>query len=154
MPHGISNNWQLDCLLQSMFRLTKKTSDLHVAGPLWRESTGDRWIPLTKGQWSRNCFNLMSIKVPYYWSFMKGTHQWQVDFPHKVPVMWKAFPYHNIILSTAKGIWRLYLQILVYLVTGISWYLYIQLWYQFSKQNLLKSNKYNTCILTFWLKIL
>ena len=22
----------------------------HIAGPLWRESTGDRWIPLTKGQ--------------------------------------------------------------------------------------------------------
>ena len=23
-----------------------------VNGPLWGESTGDRWIPLTKGQWS------------------------------------------------------------------------------------------------------
>ena len=22
----------------------------HITGPLWGESTGDRWIPLTKGQ--------------------------------------------------------------------------------------------------------
>ena len=24
--------------------------------PLWGESTGDRWIPLTKGQWGGKCF--------------------------------------------------------------------------------------------------
>ena len=24
---------------------------LHITGPLWGESTGHRWIPLTKGQW-------------------------------------------------------------------------------------------------------
>ena len=23
---------------------------LHIAGPLWGESTGDQWIPLTKSQ--------------------------------------------------------------------------------------------------------
>ena len=28
--------------------------------PLWGESTGDWWIPLTKGQWHRKCFNLMT----------------------------------------------------------------------------------------------
>ena len=27
--------------------------------PLWGESTGDRWIPLTKGQWRGKCFHLM-----------------------------------------------------------------------------------------------
>ena len=28
--------------------------------PLWGESTGDRWIPLTKGKWHRKCFHLMT----------------------------------------------------------------------------------------------
>ena len=28
--------------------------------PLWGESTGDRWIPFTKGQWRRKCFHLMA----------------------------------------------------------------------------------------------
>ena len=27
-----------------------KTSNLHFTGPLWGESTGYQWIPLTKGQ--------------------------------------------------------------------------------------------------------
>ena len=37
---GVSNHQRLDCL----------TSKLRVTGPLWGESTGDRWIALTKGQ--------------------------------------------------------------------------------------------------------
>ena len=28
--------------------------------PLWGESTCDRWIPLTKGQWRGKCFHLMT----------------------------------------------------------------------------------------------
>ena len=28
--------------------------------PLWGESTGDRWIPLTKGQYPGKCFHLMT----------------------------------------------------------------------------------------------
>ena len=28
--------------------------------PLWGESTGHRWIPLTKGQWRGKCFHLIS----------------------------------------------------------------------------------------------
>ena len=35
----------------SVFKLTaKKTSNLRNAGPLLVESTGNLWIPLTKGQ--------------------------------------------------------------------------------------------------------
>ena len=29
---------------------TMEPSKLHITGPLWRESTSDWWIPLTKGQ--------------------------------------------------------------------------------------------------------
>ena len=48
---GVSNYWQPDCLSNSLLRLTsKKTSRIHITGPLWRESTSDQWIPLTKGQ--------------------------------------------------------------------------------------------------------
>ena len=28
----------------------KETSENRITGRLWRESTGERWIPLTKGQ--------------------------------------------------------------------------------------------------------
>ena len=31
-------------------RKKNKTSTLRFTGPLWQESTGYRWIPLTKGQ--------------------------------------------------------------------------------------------------------
>ena len=43
----ISNNWQISCLFYSLFRvITKETSMLHIAGPLWGESTDNQWIPL------------------------------------------------------------------------------------------------------------
>ena len=38
--HGISNHWQLDCLSNSLFRITsQKTSKLCITDPLWGEST-------------------------------------------------------------------------------------------------------------------
>ena len=41
----------------SLFKLTsKETSKLHIAGPLWGESTGDRLIPVTKGTVMRTVF--------------------------------------------------------------------------------------------------
>ena len=50
--HAVSNHQQLNCLFSRLFMLTpKKTSKLHITGPLWGESTSDGWIPLTKGQW-------------------------------------------------------------------------------------------------------
>ena len=48
---GISIYLPFDCLFQSLFRLTsKETPKLHITDTLRRESTGDRWIPLTEGQ--------------------------------------------------------------------------------------------------------
>ena len=47
----------LDCLFSNLRRLTsKERSMLRITGPLWRESIGDRWIPLTNGQWYGMCF--------------------------------------------------------------------------------------------------
>ena len=39
--------------------------------------------------------NRGNFKVPHYWSFVRGIHWWQVDSHRKVPVMRKAFPYHQ-----------------------------------------------------------
>ena len=36
------------------------------------------------------------IKAPHHWPFVKGIHWWPVDSPHKGPVMWKVFSYHDI----------------------------------------------------------
>ena len=48
------------CIFNALFRLTIKTSPkLSITGPLWGESTGDRWIPLTKGQWCRKLFHVL-----------------------------------------------------------------------------------------------
>ena len=59
--HGVSNHRRLDSLLNCLFRhRSKKTSKLCDTGPLWGESTGDRWIPLTKGQQRGKCFHLMT----------------------------------------------------------------------------------------------
>ena len=55
--HGGSNHWQTDYLSKSLFRSTwKNISKLRSAGPLSGESTGDWWIPLSKGQWWRERF--------------------------------------------------------------------------------------------------
>ena len=57
-----SSTWQ-----SVQFKLTsRKTSNFHITGPLWGESTGDWWIPLTKGQKCRvlPCHDIiMEIKV-------------------------------------------------------------------------------------------
>ena len=54
--HGVSNQRQLDCLFNRLFRLTSNKHETRVTDRLWRESTGDRWIPLTKGQSRWNFF--------------------------------------------------------------------------------------------------
>ena len=44
--HDISNHWQLECLFNSVFRLTtKKKPRLHNIGPLWGDSTSDWLFP-------------------------------------------------------------------------------------------------------------
>ena len=49
--HGVSNSRQLGRLFSRFFWLTwSESSKICITGPVWRESTGDRWIPLTKGQ--------------------------------------------------------------------------------------------------------
>ena len=68
-----------------------------ITGPLWWESTGGRWIPVTNGQW---CWTLMISPLldvhhiqfipshygvmtryhfPHHWSFVKTTHQGPAD---------------------------------------------------------------------------
>ena len=44
---GVSNQPQLDCFFEAQ---KKNPPRLRITGPLWGESTGDRWIPLTKGR--------------------------------------------------------------------------------------------------------
>ena len=49
--HGVLNQQRLDCLFNSLFRVTtKKPWKLHITDPMWGESTNDWWIPLTKGK--------------------------------------------------------------------------------------------------------
>ena len=58
--------------------------------PLWGESTGDRWVPLTKGQRRGNCFHLMTssrrasnaeristARLPKYLTFLRRRFQEQ-----------------------------------------------------------------------------
>ena len=40
----------------------------------------------------------VTVNTLHYWSFMPGIHWWPVDSLHIGPVMWKLFPYHDIIL--------------------------------------------------------
>ena len=48
--------WLLDCLLNRLFTQIKGNVKAARHWPLWGESAGDRWIPLTKGQWRGNVF--------------------------------------------------------------------------------------------------
>ena len=39
-----------------------------------------------------------NIKAPRHWSFVRGIDQWPVETPHKGPVMWKMFPFDDVIV--------------------------------------------------------
>ena len=48
--HDVSKRQQRDCLINVLFRLiTNRIHKRFISDPLWGESTGDQWIPLTKG---------------------------------------------------------------------------------------------------------
>ena len=52
---------QYDCLFNSLLWLTtKKTSNVPVTGPLWRESTSDWWISHTKTSLLRKVFHAVT----------------------------------------------------------------------------------------------
>ena len=37
-------------------------------------------------------------------AFVRGIHQWPVDSSHKGPVMWKMFPFNNIVMNQKEMI--------------------------------------------------
>ena len=41
----------------------------------------------------------VDIKTPHYSTCVRGIHQWLVDSPHKGPVIWKTFIFHDIIMK-------------------------------------------------------
>ena len=54
--HDVSNYQQFVCST-ACIDLQKVNIKAHIDNPLWVESTSDRWIPLTKGQWCRMRFH-------------------------------------------------------------------------------------------------
>ena len=63
---GISNHWHLNCLLNCMFwHRSKKTSKLHVTGPLCGESTGN--FPIQRAS------NTENVSI---WWHHHDTSQW------------------------------------------------------------------------------
>ena len=46
------NMWGVDQVSRKMWSPWWRHA-MEITGPLWGESTGSRWIPLTKGQWCR-----------------------------------------------------------------------------------------------------
>ena len=58
----VPNQQQLDGLSNYLFKLTSnKTTKIRVIGPLWGQSTGDRWIPLTEGPVMRKAYPLCDV---------------------------------------------------------------------------------------------
>ena len=61
--NGVSNHQSHNCLLKCLFSHKERHNENITATrhwPLWGESTGNRWIPRTKGQWRGKCFYLMT----------------------------------------------------------------------------------------------
>ena len=54
--HDISNHRQCKLFAQHLGQVNNKEKKLCITGSLWRESTGDLWIPLTKRQLCRKHF--------------------------------------------------------------------------------------------------
>ena len=55
----VSDPQRLDCLLNRLLQI-KENINVPRHWPLWGEFTGDRWIPLIKGQWRGKCFHLLT----------------------------------------------------------------------------------------------
>ena len=77
------------CELMSTFRIrSRHGSAFRIAGPLWGESTGHRWIPLTEDQQCRAV--AFSLMCPW-------TNRW---ITAKLPIVWDAMPftwrYYNV----------------------------------------------------------
>ena len=39
-----------------------------------------------------------SASLLHHWPFVRGSHQWPMDSPHKGPTMQKAFPYRDVLM--------------------------------------------------------
>ena len=64
--HGISNHMHIDCLFDSLLMLRTKTTEMFIiTGIWWGESTDDRWIPLTNGQWQSKRFRVVAWINPH-----------------------------------------------------------------------------------------
>ena len=70
-------SWKLDCMLRkAYFELTtKKSPEVCITGPLWGESTGDRWFLHTKGPVMQKAFPFLNsmINCPFvttWWPHM------------------------------------------------------------------------------------
>ena len=84
--YGVSNHRQLDCLSNSLYRLTSKdTSKLRITGRLWGESTGDRWFSPTNGPW-------FGKRFPSMMSSCDGSH-WPISTIALLTPFW-ALPKH------------------------------------------------------------
>ena len=59
--NGVSNHLRFECLLSRLFRRKlKKISTLCITALREGNPPVTGWIPLTKGQWRRKCFHLMT----------------------------------------------------------------------------------------------
>ena len=67
--------------------------------PLWGEAIGDRWIPLTKGQWLGKYFYLMTSLLLTLVTLCKGIPLSPVCYPHKGPMMRHFGVFHPLILN-------------------------------------------------------
>ena len=61
----VSNNYIGMCPADVM------TYAFRITGPLWRESTGHRWIPFTKGQWCVALIFYLSLAWKVCWQTVK-----------------------------------------------------------------------------------
>ena len=56
-PHKSPITW---LFIQQLVQANNTQNKLRMTGPLWGKSTSDQWIPLTKGQWWRKYFHVMT----------------------------------------------------------------------------------------------
>ena len=72
-PHKWPVTWKIfpfhDVIMNNKLTI-KKTSKPHITGPLWWESTGDRWIPFTKGQQCRKRVMTLSCDMIHLMYFI------------------------------------------------------------------------------------
>ena len=101
-----ANCWSMDDLALFQAQMPHRVMDIDLSFPVTSAQHHGISNHRQLGCFLNSLFRLAKkqILVLHYWPFVRGIHQSLVDSPHKGPVMWKGFLYHDVTLCQSHKV--------------------------------------------------